>query len=72
MNGHRGVKALYVDIGDAAAIRRVAGIVEQAVQAAKAVDSMCDHGCHVMLNGNVGSYESRSRAEFGGQILASL
>jgi hypothetical protein len=47
---HRGVEALYIDLGDTWVRRKVTGIVEEAVEPAKALDRMLNQHCNICLD----------------------
>ena len=55
---------------DAAGLRRAAGIVEQAIDAAEFLDRQRDQRPHLLLDRDIGLAEDAVGAEFFGQRLA--
>ena len=67
---HRGVEAVDLEAFDAAGLRRAAGIVEQAIDAAEFLDRHADQRAHLLFDRDVGLAEDAGGAELLGQRLA--
>ena len=65
-----GVEAGGLEALDAAGLRRAAGIVEQAVDAAEFLDRKLDQRAHLLFHHDVGLAEDAVGAELFGQRLA--
>ena len=66
---HRRIEAVHVEPLDAAGLRRAAGIVEQAVDAAEFFDRQRDQRLHLRFHRDVGLAKDASSAEFLRQRL---
>ena len=58
---HRGVEARDFEAFDAAGLRRPAGIVEQAIDAAEFLDRLADQRAHLVLDRDIGPAEDAMR-----------
>jgi hypothetical protein len=67
---HRGVETRNLEAFDAAGLRRTAGIVEQAINAAEFLDRLTDQRAHLLLDGDIGLAEHTIGAEPFRQRLA--
>jgi hypothetical protein len=67
---HRGIEARNLEAFDAAGLRRTAGIVEQAIDAAELLDRLIDQRSHLLLERDIGLAEDAVGAELPGQRLA--
>ena len=67
---HRGVEARNLEAFDAAGLRRAAGIVEQAIDAAEFLDRLADQRAHLLLDGDIGLAEHADGAELFRKRLA--
>jgi hypothetical protein len=67
---HRGVEAINLEAFDAAGLRRAAGVVEQAIDAAESVDRGADQRLHLVFLRDIGFKEHAGRAELFGERLA--
>jgi hypothetical protein len=67
---HRGVEAVNLKPLDAAGLRRAAGVVEQAIDAAEFVDRGADQRAHLILLRDIGLKEHAAGAELFGERLA--
>ena len=67
---HRGVEAVDLEAFDAAGLRRTAGVVEEAVDAAEFLDRKLDQRTHLLFDRDVGLAEDTAGAELLGQRLA--
>ena len=63
-------KLVDLETLDAAGLRRSAGIVEQAIDAAESVDREPDQRAHLLLDRDIGLAEDTGAAELSGQRLA--
>ena len=68
--GHRGVEARNLQAFDAAGLRRAAGVVEQAIDAAEFFHRLADQRAHLVFNRDIGLAEDAASAELPGQGLA--
>ena len=66
------VETVGRELGNAAARRRPAGVVEQAIQATEAVERVRDHGSDVGLDRNVGADEAGVGCEPCRERLAGI
>ena len=67
---HRGIEARNVEAFDTAGLRRTAGIVEQAIDAAEFLDRLADQRAHLLLDGHIGLAEHTIGAELFRKPLA--
>jgi len=65
-----GVETLDLEAFDAAGLRRTAGIVEQAVDAAEFLHRKPDQRLHLLFHGDIGLAKDASSAELSGQRLS--
>jgi hypothetical protein len=67
---HRGVETLDLEAFDAAGLRRAAGIIEQAIDAAEFLHRNGDQRLHLLFHRDVGLAKDAGSAEFFRQRLA--
>src|ERR1700684_1374966 len=67
---HRRIETIGLEAFDAAGLRRSAGIIKKAVDAAEAVHGFADQLVYVVFNGDVGATEDAGRPKLFGQGLA--
>ncbi len=66
---HRGVEAFDLEAFDAAGLRRAAGVVEQAIDAAEFLDRKRDQRPHLLFHRDIGLAKDAIGAEFFGKRL---
>src|ERR1700694_5341179 len=67
---HRRIEARTVKAFDPAGLRRAAGVVEQAIDAAEFLDRLADQRAHLVLDRDIGPTEDAGGAELFGKPLA--
>jgi hypothetical protein len=72
MHGYHGIELLQIHVGNGGELRTPSGVVHQAIEAAKVMHSMINHGFDISFDGDVGAYEARGMAELLREPLSPL
>src|SRR5947209_10148352 len=72
VHGYNRIELFQINVSNGGELRASPGVVYQAIEAAKAVDSMVDHCLDVCFDGDIRAYETRGRAELLRESLAPL
>ena len=64
VHGYNRIELFQINVSNGGELRASPGVVYQAIEAAKAVDSMVDHCLDVCFDGDIRAYETRAAPSF--------